>query len=418
MKLGIIGGRGRAMLVGASAAAMVVSGLGVQTAAGERAPSTLDAAVTSTEKTELLVLAKNYLTDRTSRVVSDGRGRAVASKNLSSDRLSVSLRQKVQGTDGVLESNRINLAKHGQRWIASQTTVTPISFERSGPGTIVAKVREYTRLEFDRKLDPEAPPATEQSVDRTFTFDEAGGQWQIVKTVADGQGTLVNDVPPTQNPLPTIMSPNISTPEYNYGTSTLSAADQAEDATPEPDPGLLPADAPEDGLPSSEPPKTDGSSGLTQQLTASYCYSCMVNYANTYWQNYNPNYRKWATDCTNFVSQALKSGGWAYDYGWYTSGSNWWYNSIHQTYTWSAAENFSHFAPKRTARLSSVYYLLASDVLLADWTGDNHIDHAMFVTLKTTGNIYLTYHTNNVHNMPLTWIIRDNRGAKYYAYRT
>lgn len=60
-----------------------------------------------------------------------------------------------------------------------------------------------------------------------------------------------------------------------------------------------------------------------------------------------------------------------------------------------------------------------ADVLQLDFTRDGTKDHSMIVTKKTTTEIYLTYHTSDMINRPLSDIVRAWEGkAWFYAYRT
>jgi hypothetical protein len=337
--------------------------------------------------------------------------------------MAASQQRVAQAVDVFLENERQNLAQHKQRWISAETKITAIDVRQSTDGTVLATVNEKTRLLFDRKLDPEAPEDSAQSVDRVFVFVPVAGQWQIaaVRPASDDQTVAVNDAPRAVTEAAAAgFSPTINVPEYNYGIpGPLSAGDQTEDQTPEPVVVLPEATAPEDGVPTGDDPKDPAGIGAAaNKLQASYCYTCMVTYANKYWDIYNTGYRAFSNDCTNFISQALKAGGWAYDYGLYTLSGNWWYNRLNQTYTWAAAHNWSRFASKRVTWLGSVWYLLKSDVLLEDWDSNGNISHAMIVTQKTTSMVYLSYHTNDSHNMPLSTVISHNPGTTYYAART
>ncbi|MEU4190299.1 amidase domain-containing protein [Kribbella sp. NPDC026611] len=400
---------------------MLLGAVGVPPATAHVAaePAGQPAAVAKSDQDQLLALAKTYLQSRTAALLSDSQGRPLSKASIAAVPLSAPQQRVAQAVDLFLAKDRQNLEAHKQRWTSAETTVVPTTIQRQPDGSVQATVTEKTRLLFDRKLDPEAPVDTAQSVDRVFTFVQQNGTWTIasMRAASADQTVALNDAPRAVVDAAAFgASPMIDVPEYNYGIpGPLSAGDQAEDQQPEPDPDLPLADAPEDGTPTAGD-KDDGAAAA--RLMSGYCYSCMVSYANTYWDIYNTSYRAFSNDCTNFISQALKYGGWAYDYGWYRSGSNWWYNRLNQTYTWSGAENWSHFAPKRTSWLSSVWYLLRADVLLADWDHNGAINHAMIVTQKTSSMVYLSYHTNDSHNTPLSIIISHNPGTTYYAART
>jgi hypothetical protein len=153
-------------------------------------------------------------------------------------------------------------------------------------------------------------------------------------------------------------------------------------------------------------------------------YSAMVTYAVRYWDNYNAAYRNFAAngghgDCTNFISQALRAGGWQDVLGYYTWDSAWWYNSANQTYTWAGAENWSHFAPTRTTHLSNIWQMSIADILQFDFNKDGVMDHTMIVTKKTSNEIYMTYHTTDTLNRILSSLqsLYAN-SAWWYSYRT
>ncbi|MBP2471466.1 hypothetical protein JOF53_000338 [Crossiella equi] len=160
------------------------------------------------------------------------------------------------------------------------------------------------------------------------------------------------------------------------------------------------------------------------QLKAmAYNYPAMLNYANAYWDNYNGSYREYGNDCTNFISQIMRAGGWGDVDGDRTSNNSWYYGSFTFTtsYTWAGAENWYWFAmveSKRTAHLGNVWDMLPTDILQMDFDRDNNINHTMVVTASDTGNRYLTYHTNDTHNKRLSTIIAENPNAWYYSHRT
>jgi hypothetical protein len=146
----------------------------------------------------------------------------------------------------------------------------------------------------------------------------------------------------------------------------------------------------------------------------------VVNYANTYWSNYNTSYRAFSVDCTNFVSQAMKAGGWADNNGPYFDDHYWWYNGLNQTYSWAAAENWYKYArvySGRVTALTNVYSLRPGDVLQVKYGSDPTIHHSTIVTAYTGGEVYLTYHTTNRHNVSFSWFDAQQLGETYYAQR-
>lgn len=90
-------------------------------------------------------------------------------------------------------------------------------------------------------------------------------------------------------------------------------------------------------------------------LSVAFAYNrtAAINYADTYATSYNPDYKTFGADCTNYTSQCLKNGGYSYVKTWAprTDLSAWWYNNngtIRNTsddtnsYTWTrAADQYS-----------------------------------------------------------------------------
>ncbi|MFE0023179.1 amidase domain-containing protein [Amycolatopsis sp. NPDC059021] len=161
-----------------------------------------------------------------------------------------------------------------------------------------------------------------------------------------------------------------------------------------------------------------------------------VAYARKYAIDYNQRYERFTNDCTNFVSQALRAGGWS-DVG---HGDNapdqWWEYLIRDTFpvhsnTWTVAQSFADFGYQYSHRLRGYAgeAPLPADVILTDWENgsDGHIDHAIIITENQPGNvddwskIKVTYHSNDQDNIPLsqvrqkahpqtTWYFADTRG--------
>ena len=86
-----------------------------------------------------------------------------------------------------------------------------------------------------------------------------------------------------------------------------------------------------------------------------YSHGGAVNYANTYWQNYNSQFQAYSDDCTNFVSQALWQGGGHPFAGSpnnlvYNNDGQWWvgtggsltYGST-RTFSWSVADDLDRY---------------------------------------------------------------------------
>lgn len=142
----------------------------------------------------------------------------------------------------------------------------------------------------------------------------------------------------------------------------------------------------------------------------SYNGTAAANYAKQYALNYNSNYTTYGQDCTNFMSQATSAGGWSEVLGFYRSYSAWWYNTgsgwPQNSFTWSAAHNFAIFSCCRANRSSwanSWSQASLGDIVMFDFNDDYHIDHLMMVThISANGTIYVSGHTNDRRNYPIT----------------
>ncbi|MFD0385339.1 amidase domain-containing protein [Streptomyces stramineus] len=150
----------------------------------------------------------------------------------------------------------------------------------------------------------------------------------------------------------------------------------------------------------------------------------MAAYAEKYWRNYNPAYRSFNSyggDCTNFVSQALKAGGWKDQPGKYDDYRAWWYDSKNQATSWVGANEWSWSAlnSQRVKPLSNVYQMDVGDIMQMDFDDDGSKDHTMITTYRSRiGVPYLTYHSTNTYRKSVASIIASNPDAVYYAYRT
>jgi hypothetical protein len=156
---------------------------------------------------------------------------------------------------------------------------------------------------------------------------------------------------------------------------------------------------------------------------ATYSPNAAVNYAYTYWSNYNSSYRAYDNDCTNFISQAVRAGGWPFDeVGERTTNDAWYYGSFTwtTTYSWAGAHNFNLFFAESGRGWAAQYFsdMLAGDLLQADFgpSPDGNISHSMVVTKKDSyGNLYLTYHSNSTRDRLLSDIQAANPGTNWYG---
>lgn len=205
------------------------------------------------------------------------------------------------------------------------------------------------------------------------------------------------------------------------GSSGPTSADPAQEPIDEGGEPEIDGPAPEESAAGATQPRVDADAKADAR--AGYSYSAMAKYAEKYWKNYNSSYRKFNNvggDCTNFISQALRAGGWKNDTGWYKSYKNWWYNSSNQTTSWVNVNYWASFAlySDRAYNLDNVYKLGVGDILQMDFTGNRSKDHSMITTYRSGGVPYLTYHSSNTYRKSVRSLVAQYPNATYYAFRT
>jgi Putative amidase domain len=174
-------------------------------------------------------------------------------------------------------------------------------------------------------------------------------------------------------------------------------------------------------------------------------YSAVVNYAQTYYHNYNPAFGSYPDDCTNFVSQALHAGGW--EYTWSDTGlkqatddKQWWYyaNDPYPPYwdnsnSWSAVKDFYEFTitsgrgtyitSNKQSWNVSWQYIVPGDIILVDWDGNGTMDHAMIV-VSTSGkswgsvtkdDVLITQHTTDRIGWPISNDVSTHTNASWWV---
>ena len=377
----------------ATAGAILVS-LTVQAqAVAAGAPASLD-------KITVGAAAEAYITNRVDRVVDpDTMITAVeAVSDAGSVALDAAFAARSAEVNASIAERMRSLADLGVAYDRRSVDVVVTDIRQNG-GTTTARIEESTELGF-ASPEPGAPASTAYQASREFTFVERSGAWILTDMIllTDGVPPLIDGAEAVAEPVPAVK-----------GASSVPAGTVAEVSLARP-----PSPDPQGGL-----PKVAGEGGTS---TVQYNYQAMIDYARYWALSYNGSYRKWeGNDCTNFISQALRAGGWGYVSGWYLSNDVWWYNSINQSRTWINATSWWHFTNNsgRAGRLGNVWDSLASDVIQADWNQDWYVDHTMMVTGRGGyGSLYMSYHTNNTRDRPLIEILDSDRSSYWWAWRT
>ncbi len=164
--------------------------------------------------------------------------------------------------------------------------------------------------------------------------------------------------------------------------------------------------APAGAAPNSPPGDGGGDGGRNAIIAYARQYVGTLNTDSSAGYN-NAQYIHFTNDCMNFVSQALKAGGWTNQNptaDW-SDPRDWFYyggNPPVYTRTWSVSSWFARHI-EVTGRRSFVRYwsqVQPGDIVLVDWNGKDgdghpHIIHSAIATTVGASDIYLTYHTHN-----------------------
>lgn len=133
-----------------------------------------------------------------------------------------------------------------------------------------------------------------------------------------------------------------------------------------------------------------------------------VQYAERWWNDYNPAYIKFEVDCTNYVSQCLHAGG-APMRGYPNRTRGWWMQNNNWSFSWSVANALEVYLRSSTTGLRAKEVddpleLQLGDVICYDFQGDGRFDHNTIVTGK------------DANGMPLVNAHTYNSRMRYWAY--
>ncbi|MEU3727434.1 amidase domain-containing protein [Streptomyces sp. NPDC031705] len=334
-------------------------------------------------------LADDVLSQRTQALV-DGRVRHRESGPAGKKaRVSTALKKDEDAAIASLRSRKTRLAELGEAYTAADTRVTVDRATITG-GKATVEVTEQTTLTY-KKVHGDEPDTTDFKTRYQLTLKgKKGGSWELtsIKSQDSGNAPVAVNEPVAAKVAVVKDDGN----QYPDGTP----ASTKYPATPQPK------------------VKTGGA----------YDYSAMAQYAEKYWSNYNPAYRKFngaGGDCTNFISQALKAGGWKPVPGTSSDYRNWWYDGTRQSDSWVGANEWAWFtlSNQRASNLANVYQMDIGDILQVDFNKDGSKDHSMIVTRRSSAGMpYLTYHSTNTYRKSLASILASYPDARYFAYRT
>lgn len=384
--------RSRAAIVTA-AAASVVAGVALVPNWSAGAAVVDDPTVDAATKATFQRLADAVFTDRTEALV-QGAGKKQATSGFTGDvKMSASQSRSESSALTELRGRKTRLSKLGEKYSAGSTRVT-LDATRVTGRTAKADVTETTTLTYTKVKGTE-PKTTGFQAHHELTFKaDRQGTWQLTKVQDTDNGYIaVNQV-------------------AKQPTVAVKASPAPADAGP-----------PEATRSATAWPAPANAKNMTAK---GYDYKAMVAYATKYWNNYNKDYPDFngagaGGDCTNFVSQSLKAGGWKHVPGDGTDFHKWFGNSEIQSDSFVGVNEFSWFALSsgRVTSLANVYQADIGDVLQMDFNKDGEKDHSMIVTYRSPQGVpYVTYHSTNTYNRSVASLVASYPNAAFYAYRT
>ncbi|OIJ68162.1 hypothetical protein WN71_010125 [Streptomyces mangrovisoli] len=395
-----------------------------------------DPTVDAKTKATFQRLADAVFTDRTDALVDKKAGgkKSLSSRFGGDVQVSSTLSHNQNTTLSQLHSRKTLLASLGEKYSAGKTAVKLDATQVHGRNALV-EVTETTTLTYE-KVKGNQPKTTGFQAHHLLSFTaDRNGNWQLTKIADVDDSVAVNQVATPQTgrthgrPTPKATatakasaSPTVKaspTPSASASTKASSTPTASAKATTTPDDGNPPeATRSATTYPAAANPKNFTASG--------YDYNAMVAYAAKYWNNYNPDYPDYSGeanggDCTDFVSQVLKAGGWKHVPGYTNDFHKWFGTADIQSDSFVGVNEFSWFALSsgRVTSLANVYQADVGDVIQIDFNKDGSKDHSMIVTSRSSSGVpYVTYHSTNTYNRSLASIIASYPNAAYYAYRT
>ncbi|MFI1763066.1 amidase domain-containing protein [Streptomyces sp. NPDC020800] len=373
------------------AAASVVAGVALVPNWSAGAAVVDDPTVDTATKATFQRLADAVFTDRTEALV-DGAGSKRATSGFSGHvKLSATQSRAESSAVSELRGRKSRLAKLGEKYSAGTTRVT-LDATRVTGRTAKADVTETTTLTYAKTKGNE-PKTTGFQAHHELTFRaDRRGTWQLTDVEDTDNGYIAVNQVAKQPPVAVKATPaDDSPPEAPRAATSWPAPVNRKNVT-----------------------------------TGAYDYKAMVSYATKYWNHYNPDYPDYngqgaGGDCTNFVSQSLKAGGWKHVPGYTNDFHKWFGNADIQSDSFVGVNEFSWFAlsSKRVTSLANVYQLDLGDVLQMDFNKDGSKDHSMIVTYRSPQGVpYVTYHSTNTYNRSVASLVASYPNAAFFAYRT
>lgn len=276
---------------------------------------------------------------------------------------------------------------------------------KTSNGNAEVKYRIDTVLNRSAAAVSEGAPATmEAATDRTARFAAENGRWVLTEDEVQGQEVRTRSV--TEEPAQAGMEDVIEAAAAGPSATTGPLATPSDDVR----------DAEVGATPSEDAQR------MSPRAAAAYFNrSKGVEYARKYAKSHNSSYHTFDNDCTNFISQIMRHGGWSMHGSNRTSTKDWYYKwgvTARPSHSWTWAQKFHEYArggSNRVVAKGKLTSLSVGDVVQGDLAGKGEINHSMFITKKDSkGELYLTYHTSDTVDRPFSAIRRQYPNAKWY----
>jgi hypothetical protein len=136
-----------------------------------------------------------------------------------------------------------------------------------------------------------------------------------------------------------------------------------------------------------------------------------VEYAERWWNDYNPQFKAFDVDCTNYVSQCMWAGNAPMKYS-SDRAKGWWYrfDPVNWSFSWSVANALRWYLPNSRSGLRAVEVFSADqlnegDIICYDFNGDGRWQHNTIVVTKDAAG------------MPLVNAHTTNSRHRYWSYK-
>ena len=176
-----------------------------------------------------------------------------------------------------------------------------------------------------------------------------------------------------------------------------------------------------------------GGTVTVEAATYTYNPQAAINYAETYWSNYNdyyPNYNIFGGDCADFVSQSLHAGGLQMNANWYHAPAD-----IVRNISWTYASSLKNYLEKYCGKAVTIYKdsskstgycdskknevdpkttIHPGDAVFYYWKGASRYGHAAIcVGYDSKGEPIVNAHNGDRHH--LSWTLGAYKNADHWC---